>query len=74
MKLALCRLIVCGNAPDIIIADEPTNNLDISSIEILANTLKTYSGTLIVISHDEQFIRDVGIDRAINIDNKGIID
>src|SRR5574344_1231465 len=65
MKLALCRLIVCDNAPDIIIADEPTNNIDISSMDILAATLKSYNGTLIVVSHDEQFIRDVGIERTI---------
>lgn len=65
MKLALCRLLVCDNAPDLIIADEPTNNIDISSMDILAATLKSYNGTLIVVSHDEQFIRDVGIERTI---------
>lgn len=67
MKLALCRLIVCENAPDMIVADEPTNNIDISSMEILAATLKSYNGTLLIVSHDEQFIRDVGIERTINI-------
>lgn len=67
MKLALCRLIVCENAPDMIIADEPTNNIDIASMEILAATLKNYKGTLLVVSHDEQFIHDVGIERTINI-------
>lgn len=67
MKLALCHLIVCGNAPDMIIADEPTNNIDITSMDILATALKNYNGTLLVVSHDEQFIRDVGIERTINI-------
>ena len=67
MKLALCHLIVCDNAPDMIIADEPTNNIDIASMDILATTLKNYKGTLLVVSHDEQFIHDVGIERTINI-------
>lgn len=67
MKLALCRLIVCGNAPDMIIADEPTNNIDIASMDILATVLKNYKGTLLIVSHDEQFIHDVGIGRTINI-------
>ncbi len=67
MKLALCYLIVCGQAPDMIIADEPTNNIDIASMEILAAVLKNYKGTLLVVSHDEQFIRDVGIERTISL-------
>lgn len=67
MKLALCRLIVCDNAPDMIIADEPTNNIDIASMEILTDALKNYKGTLLVVSHDEQFIHDVGIERTISI-------
>lgn len=67
MKLALCSLIVCGNAPDMIIADEPTNNIDIASMDILATVLKNYKGTLLIVSHDEQFIHDVGIGRTINI-------
>ncbi len=67
MKLVLCCLLVGENAPDIIIADEPTNNIDISSMDILADTLKNYKGTLLIVSHDEQFIQDVGIGRTINI-------
>lgn len=67
MKLALCRLLVSENAPDIIIADEPTNNIDISSMDILADTLKIYKGTLLVVSHDEQFVHDVGVERTVNL-------
>lgn len=67
MKLALCRLIVCGNTPDMIIADEPVNNIDISGMDILASALKNYNGTLLIVSHDERFIRDVGIDRTISL-------
>lgn len=65
MRLALCHLIVSENAPDMIIADEPTNNIDITSMDILAAVLKNYKGTLLVVSHDEQFIHDVGIERTI---------
>ena len=65
MKLALCHLIVCEDAPDMIIADEPTHNIDIASMNILAAVLKNYKGTLLVVSHDEQFIHDLGIERTI---------
>lgn len=67
MKLALCCLLIAEKAPDIIIADEPTNNIDISCMDILADTLKNYIGTLLIVSHDEQFIHDIGIKRIISI-------
>ena len=67
MKLALCGLLAMDNAPDIIIADEPTNNIDIQSMDVLAEALGSYQGTLIVVSHDERFVRDVGIERVIKI-------
>lgn len=67
MKLSLCCLLVYEKAPDMIIADEPTNNIDISSMEILAATLRNYSGTLLIVSHDEQFVHDIGITRTMLI-------
>ena len=64
--LALCRLLISENVPDMIIADEPINNIDMSSMNILADTLKTYKGTLLVVSHNEQFVHDVGVERIVN--------
>lgn len=51
----------------LVIAEEPTNNIDISSMDILANTLKCFKGTLLVVSHDEQFVKDIGIERLISL-------
>jgi ATPase subunit of ABC transporter with duplicated ATPase domains len=68
MKLVLCCLMISNNMPDIIIADEPTNNIDIENMEILARTLREYRGTLIVVSHDETFIEDIGITSEINLE------
>mgnify|MGYP001025061546 CR=1 FL=1 len=67
MKLALCSLMVAEAGPDMIIADEPTNNIDIASMEILAATLRRYSGTLLVVSHDETFIREIGITGTMTV-------
>ncbi|MBV6640316.1 MAG: ABC-F family ATP-binding cassette domain-containing protein [Cyclobacteriaceae bacterium] len=67
MRLMLCCLNIGQQAPDLIILDEPTNNLDIQNIEILTNAINSYKGTLIVVSHDEDFIEDVRIERTIEL-------
>lgn len=65
MRLALCCLTIKNIAPDIIILDEPTNNLDIQNIEILTFAINEYEGTLIVVSHDEYFLAQINIQRDI---------
>ena len=65
MKLSLCCLMVSAQTPDIFIVDEPTNNIDITNMEILTETLKGYQGTLLVVSHDAYFARQIGADQVI---------
>ena len=65
MRLLLCCLTVNTKAPDIIILDEPTNNLDIQNIEILTAAINEYEGTLIVVSHDALFLEEIGIEDFI---------
>ena len=65
MRLAFCCLMISNNTPDVFILDEPTNNLDIQSIEIITETIRNYTGTVIAISHDNYFIREIGIEECI---------
>jgi ATPase subunit of ABC transporter with duplicated ATPase domains len=65
MKLSLCCLAVANNTPDMLILDEPTNNLDLQSLQILSASIKSYNGTIVVVSHDQQFINDIRIDKEI---------
>ncbi len=67
MRLMLCCLSIGSESPDILILDEPTNNLDIQNIEILTNAINDYQGTLVVISHDETFLDQINIDQTINL-------
>jgi ATPase subunit of ABC transporter with duplicated ATPase domains len=67
MRLLLCCLSIRTVAPDIIILDEPTNNLDIQNLDILSSALKHYNGTLLVISHDETFLQTIHVNRIISL-------
>lgn len=57
--------MISNNTPDMFILDEPTNNLDIQSIEIITSTIRDYTGTVLVVSHDKYFINEIGVERKI---------
>jgi ATPase subunit of ABC transporter with duplicated ATPase domains len=59
--------------PNIILMDEPTNHLDMESIEALQLALDNYSGTLIFVSHDREFVSSLAT-RIIELAATGIID
>lgn len=65
MRLLLCCLTTRSKSPDLIIVDEPTNNLDIQNIEILTTAMNEYQGTLVVVSHDETFLEQINTERTI---------
>ena len=68
MRLMLCCLTISTEAPNIIILDEPTNNLDIQNTEILTAAINEYEGTIIAVSHDIHFLRESGIAESINLE------
>lgn len=67
MRLVLCCLTITNQSPDIIILDEPTNNLDLQNLEILTRAINEYQGALIVVSHDRNFLEDLGIKTELNL-------
>lgn len=67
MRLMLCCLTLAQQAPDVIILDEPTNNLDMQNIAILTAAINAYNGTLIVVSHDRYFLEEVRVQRSIDL-------
>ncbi|SKC08001.1 ABC transporter [Soonwooa buanensis] len=65
MRLLLACLSIIGKAPDLIVLDEPTNNLDLENVEILTSALQDYKGSLLVISHDHEFLKDLNMQKEI---------
>ena len=68
-RLSLCKLLLQPN--NFLILDEPTNHLDMASKEILKDALVSYSGTLLLVSHDRGFL-DGLTDRVYFIKDQGI--
>ncbi len=64
MRIELAKLLLQNN--DILLLDEPTNHLDIESIIWLENFLKSYSGAIVLVSHDKMFLDNV-TNRTIEI-------
>ncbi len=62
-KLALAMLITAR--PNVLMLDEPTNNLDPQAREALLDALTLYEGTVVLVSHDTDFVAQLGPDRAM---------
>lgn len=67
MRAGIASILAVGNTPELLILDEPSNNLDSKSLEELTNALNQYKGTLIVVSHDKQFLDEIKIEKQILI-------
>ena len=65
MRLSFCCLMIANNTPDIFILDEPTNNLDIESIEIITATIRDYTGTVLTVSHDKEFLKEINCEHEL---------
>ena len=67
MKLVLCCMAVSNHTPDLLILDEPTNNLDIYSQEVLTIAMKQFEGTMLIIAHDTHLVEEIGVDGEISL-------
>ncbi|MEV6762715.1 ABC-F family ATP-binding cassette domain-containing protein [Streptomyces sp. NPDC051105] len=62
-RATLAALLLAEPAPQLLMLDEPTNNLDMASVRQLTTALEAYQGALIVASHDLPFLESIGITR-----------
>ena len=69
MRLNLAQALMCPS--DLLLLDEPTNHLDLDAIIWLEDWLKSYPGTLLLISHDRDFLDEV-VDHVAHVDQRKI--
>ncbi|MFF5183560.1 ABC-F family ATP-binding cassette domain-containing protein [Streptomyces sp. NPDC000345] len=69
-RAALAALMLAEPAPQLLMLDEPTNNLDMASVRQLTTALESYEGALVVASHDLPFLQSLGITRWLLLDGE----
>lgn len=67
-RATLAALLLAEPAPQLLMLDEPTNNLDLPSVRHLTEAVRCFRGALLVASHDAAFLRGLGLTRWLRLD------
>ncbi len=67
LRATLACVLFAEPAPQLLLLDEPTNNLDLVSVGQLEGALAAYEGAFVVVSHDERFLTEIGVDRWLRL-------
>ena len=70
MRAALACVLFSEVPPELLILDEPTNNLDIDSIERMESALSHFQGAILAICHDQEFLTRIGITEELSIPHR----
>lgn len=70
-RVCLARLLLADPPAELLILDEPTNNLDVYSVEQLVEALDSYRGALLIVSHDVTFLRRIRVDVVLELEASG---
>ncbi|MFI7613524.1 ABC-F family ATP-binding cassette domain-containing protein [Nonomuraea terrae] len=67
LRATLACVLCAEPAPQLLLLDEPTNNLDLVSVGQLESALGAYRGAFVVVSHDERFLTEIGVERRLRL-------
>jgi ATPase subunit of ABC transporter with duplicated ATPase domains len=72
-RVAMARILLAEPAPQLLVLDEPTNNLDARSVDQLVDALGNYRGAILVVSHDDAFLGRLGLDSTLLLGADGTL-
>jgi ATPase subunit of ABC transporter with duplicated ATPase domains len=72
-RVTLARLLLAEPPAQLLVLDEPTNNLDLDSVDRLVEALAAYRGALLVVSHDRGFLARLGLDAELRLERDGTL-
>jgi ATPase subunit of ABC transporter with duplicated ATPase domains len=71
-RVGLATLLLAEPPAQLLVLDEPTNNLDLTSVRYLVEALSAYRGAIFVVSHNPRFLSDLGIDHVLELTRTGL--
>ncbi|KTS85094.1 ABC transporter [Microbacterium testaceum] len=73
-RVALARLLLADPPPQLLVLDEPTNNLDLDTIDQVVSALQAYRGAVLVVSHDDAFLARLGLDLLLELEDGRLVE